>query len=271
VCDDAAAVAAAASAAPLDAWAVAQYTVAMALASGLGALPFFIVSSDKMDRQFVGGANAIASGVTLAASFGMIYEGVYSEDFDGQYHLVVFGMLIGYMFIAVCESMLDDKDCALGDLSGAGARRAVLILLIMTMHSFAEGLGVGVSWAGEKGEQQGKFVSAAIAVHNIPEGMTVALLMVPVTKSAWAGVFWAIFSNLPQPILAVPAYMFVDAFRRLLPIGTGAAAGAMIFMVFAELIPDALDDLSPSATGHIVTVSVALMVGLQLILQASVS
>ena len=50
-------------------------------------------------------------------------------------------------------------------------------------------------------------------------------------SAAWWGVFWAIFSNLPQPILAVPAYLFVETFRHLLPLGTGAAAGAMIFMV----------------------------------------
>ena len=101
--------------------------------------------------------------------------------------------------------------------------------------------------------------------------------------------FWAIFSNLPQPILAVPAYLFVETFRHLLPLGTGAAAGAMIFMVrristngkksratlracvcwqvFAELIPDALESMSASAVGHIVTVSVASMVGLQLVLE----
>ena len=75
--------------------------------SGLGALPFFLVSPDKMDRKWVGAASAVASGVTLAASFGttaanhshstmiqpplragMIYEGVYSEEFDGHYLLV---------------------------------------------------------------------------------------------------------------------------------------------------------------------------------------
>ena len=111
-------------------------------------------------------------------------------------------------------------------------------------------------------------------------------------SAAWWGVFWAIFSNLPQPILAVPAYLFVETFRHLLPLGTGAAAGAMIFMVrrfpqlakrvgrltlrcvacvcwqvFAELIPDALESMSASAVGHIVTVSVASMVGLQLVLE----
>jgi len=59
----------------------------------------------------------------------------------------------------------------------------MLVLLIMTMHSFAEGLGVGVSWAGSNGDIKGQFVTAAIGIHNIPEGMTVALLMVPVSKS----------------------------------------------------------------------------------------
>ena len=48
-----------------------------------------------------------------------------------------------------------------GELSGASARRAVLVLLIMTMHSFAEGLGVGVSWAGDKGAAQVKIASLA--------------------------------------------------------------------------------------------------------------
>ena len=92
-------------------------------------------------------------------------------------------MFLGYVFIALCESVLDEKEYSLGELSGANAKRAMLVLLIMTMHSFAEGLGVGVSWAGSKGSVQGKFVTTAIGVHNIPEGMTVALLMVPVTKS----------------------------------------------------------------------------------------
>lgn len=208
----------------------------------------------------------------------MLYEGVYSEDFQGHYLMVVLGMFIGYAFIALCEAKLDDKEYSLGELSGANAKRAMLVLLIMTMHSFAEGLGVGVSWAGSNGDVKGQFVTAAIGVHNIPEGMTVALMMMPVSKSrarrsqllptilspcaicafsqvcrsnsalvdsycawplvparvcaaAWWGVFWAIFSNLPQPVLAVPAYLFVESFRQLLPLGTGAAAGSMIFMV----------------------------------------
>lgn len=221
----------------LSAWIVLQWTLVMALArcvgqarasvrrriclslwlrrhSGLGAVPFFLIPPEKLNGELVGAANAVAAGVTLAASFGtqtrarphcsfacglrrttsrsryavvaragMLYEGVYSEDFQGHYLMVVLGMFLGYAFIALCEAKLDDKEYSLGELSGANAKRAMLVLLIMTMHSFAEGLGVGVSWAGSNGDVKGQFVTAAIGVHNIPEGMTVALLMMPVSKS----------------------------------------------------------------------------------------
>ena len=55
----------------------------------------------------------------------------------------------------------------------------------------------------------------------------------------------AVISSLPQPIVAVPAYLFVEWFTFLLPIGLGCAAGTMIWMVFAELIPDGIS--CPSA------------------------
>ena len=57
-------------------------------------------------------------------------------------------------------------------------------------------------------------------------------------KAAW----WALFTALPQPLLAVPSFMFVDTFTFLLPLALGFAAGCMTWMVFAELIPDSLAD-----------------------------
>ncbi len=82
----------------------------------------------------------------------------------------------------------------------------------------------------------------AIGLHNIPEGLAVATVLVSrgvgPKKAAW----WALFTALPQPLLAVPSFMFVDTFTFLLPLALGFAAGCMTWMVFAELIPDSLAD-----------------------------
>ena len=106
----------------------------------------------------------------------------------------------------------------------------MLFIGVMTAHSFAEVVGVGVSLA--------TFITAAIAVHNIPEGLAISLVLVPRGVPVWQAALWSIFTSLPQPLMAVPSYLAVTAFEPFLPIGFGIAAGAMIWMVFAELTPE---------------------------------
>ncbi|MEX0820393.1 MAG: phosphoglycerate kinase [Pirellulaceae bacterium] len=70
--------------------------------------------------------------------------------------------------------------------------------------------------------------------------LAISLVLVPRGTPIWKAATWSIFTSLPQPLMAVPAFLFVLAFQPFLPVGLGLAAGAMIWMVFAELIPDAL-------------------------------
>ena len=74
---------------------------------------------------------------------------------------------------------------------------------------------------------------------------------------------WSIFTSLPQPLMAVPAYVFVRMFEPLLPIGLGFAAGAMIWMVFAELIPDALKSATSGSIGITVALAMTALWSLQ--------
>jgi zinc transporter, ZIP family len=87
--------------------------------------------------------------------------------------------------------------------------------------------------------------------------------MVPKGVSPWKAVLWSIFSSLPQPLVAVPAFLFVSAFQPLLPWGLGFAAGAMLWMSFSELLPEAINDTPSEYIATIATISIALMVVLE--------
>jgi zinc transporter, ZIP family len=132
---------------------------------------------------------------------------------------------------------------------------------VMTVHSLAEGVGVGVAFGG--GEALGLFITTAIAVHNIPEGLAISLVLVPRGARALTAAGWSVFSSLPQPLMAVPAFLLVEWFDPVLPCGLGFAGGAMIWMVLTELVPDARAGLRSSLVGAIVAASSLAMLALQ--------
>jgi ZIP family zinc transporter len=84
-------------------------------------------------------------------------------------------------------------------------------------------------------------MTMAISIHNIPEGTAISIPLRAMGVSEWRMVWWAVFSSLPQPIGAVIAFVFVRLAREFLPFGFGFAAGAMIYLVLTEFIPEALD------------------------------
>jgi zinc transporter ZupT len=134
----------------------------------------------------------------------------------------------------------------------------------MTAHSFAEGVGVGVSFGGR--EALGAFVTIAIAFHNVPEGLAISLVLVPRGTPVWKAAGWSVFTSLPQPLMAVPAFLFVTVFQPVLPFGLGFAAGAMIWMVLAELLPDAIEKARADQVAITATASFVVLLGIQGIL-----
>ncbi|CAL5351639.1 unnamed protein product [Camellia sinensis] len=221
---------------------VALFTLAMAAATGLGAVPFFFV---ELDPHWAGICNGMAAGVMLAASFDLIQEG--KEHGSGNW--VVAGILTGGIFIWVCKKILEKYgEVSMLDIKGADAAKVILVIGIMTLHSFGEGSGVGVSFAGSKGLSQGLLVTLAIAVHNIPEGLAVSMVLASRGVSPQNAMLWSVITSLPQ-----------YAFNKLLPFCTGFAAGCMIWMVIAEVLPDGFKEASPSHVASAATLSVAFM------------
>lgn len=219
---------------PVNIYSVFLAATITAVATGLGALPFLFVQN--VSRRNLGLANGAAAGLMAAASVMLLYEG-------GAVHLgrTAIGVLVGIAGIALSRHLLDEQsEVAVGQLRGADALQALMVVGIMTAHSFSEGVGVGVSYGG--GDALGVFITTAIAVHNVPEGLAISLVLVPRGVSVWKAGGWSIVSSLPQPLMAIPAFLFVQTFHPFLPVGLGFAAGAMLWMVASELIPEALEE-----------------------------
>jgi len=240
--------------------AVTLAAFATALATGLGAAPFLFVHA--MSRRWLGMSNAIAAGFMLSASGALLIEGLIRGL--GR---VLAGAGVGALFIAATHRAIATReDLHLGRLKAVDATKAILIIAVMTLHSFSEGVGVGVSYGG--GAELGVFITIAIAIHNIPEGLAVSLVLVPRGASVRAAAGWSIFSSLPQPLVAPLAYLFVEQVRPFLPAGLGFAAGAMAWLVLTELLPDAHAELETRSLAAWLGGSLAVMSLLQVLLLA---
>ncbi|KAL3680633.1 hypothetical protein R1sor_023589 [Riccia sorocarpa] len=232
---------------------VAMLSLLMAVVTGLGATPFFFM---KVEAQYAGICNGIASGVMLAASFDLIKEG---QKYGGG-GWVVLGILSGGLFIYYSQKVLDKyENVKVMELEGADGRKVMLVVGIMFLHSLGEGAGVGVSYAGPQGLPQGLVVSIAIAVHNIPEGMAVCMVLTSRGVRAHQAMLWSIFTSLPQPLVAVPAFICAQTFQKFLPLCMGFAAGCMVWLVLAEVIPEGFKDASHSKVASAATISIACM------------
>jgi zinc transporter, ZIP family len=203
-----------------------------ALATGLGALPLAI--RHRPSARWLRAATGIAAAAMLVLGAGLLLEG-WKESAGAA----IGGALVGGAFVALAERLLARRpEVHFSQLSGVQARKALLLVGVMTVHSFAEGIGVGVSFGA--GETFGVAAAAAIALPNVPEGLAISLLLVPRGVSVPRAAGWSVFSSLPQPLMAIPAFLFVSTFEGLLPFGLGFAAGAMVWMVVRELLPDVL-------------------------------
>lgn len=222
-----------------------------AVATGLGAIPLAIFKSRS--KRVAGVGNAIAAGFMLGASILLIHQGL-----DEGPRRLALGVFLGLALVWVAQRLVPENAPNVADLQGGNARSAFLVLLIMTVHSFAEGIGVGVSFGTS--DAFGVLISLAIAIQNIPEGLAISLSLVPRGASVFKASLWSVFTSLPQPIMALPAFLFVLAFKPFLPVGLGLAGGAMVWMVFSEILPEAFEHSSSELVATVATLSVFAMI-----------
>ncbi len=238
---------------------VILYSTVAAVATGLGVIP--LAFSKNIPKRWMSLASALASGLLLAAAFNLINAGTNNNT-----PLTIIGVVAGLTLITISRKWLEKRDAPeVGELAQADVLKAIIIVGVMTIHSFAEGIAIGLSFG--KGQSFGFLISLVIALHNVPEGLAIGLILIPKGVKIWKAGLWSIFSSLPQPLMAVPAFLLVIEFERFLPFGLGLAAGAMIWMIGAEVLPGACDKASPQSIGIALTVGVILMMTIQFLIR----
>lgn len=241
------------------------------VACGLGVLPLAFKQIDLAKHRGIG--YGIAGGMMFAASvYNLILPGLNHADATLQLVdvlPVLGGILLGAGVMSMADRLLETPKLDGDTTVDIDARRATWLLLIgMTIHSIPEGVAVGVGFtSGEIHQTElGEYIALAIGIHNIPEGLAVGLVL-RLAGYRLHSCFWlATLTSLPQPIAAVPAVLVSWLFRPLMPLLLGFAAGAMIFLIILELIPDAMQTESPKKTAWSFTFGFCLMMLIQVIL-----
>lgn len=210
------------------------------LATGLGALPALFFKEVKQRTLYImlGGA----AGVMLAAtSFSLVVPGIQygNEIWPGKGVIVVaIGMLVGALFLELADRYIPHNHFSEKSSELVSSLRKIwLFIIAITLHNFPEGMAVGVSF-GSGDWHNGLAIAFAIGLQNIPEGLAVALPLVGLGYSRKQALMIATLTGLVEPIGGFLGVAAVTIFLPLLPIGMAFAAGAMLFVIADDIIPE---------------------------------
>lgn len=210
------------------------------LGTALGALPavFLRRIPDKAFSTMLGGA----AGVMLAAtSFSLIVPGIeHGEALWPGYGVfaVVVGMLLGAVCLDRADKWLPHEHFFSGrEGPSSHARRIWLFILAVTIHNFPEGLAVGVGFGGGD-VGAGTSLAIGIGLQNMPEGLAVALPLIGLGYGRARAIGIAALTGLVEPVGGVIGAGVVHLAQPILPLGLAFAAGAMLFVISDEIIPE---------------------------------
>ncbi len=214
-------------------WLGSAASLVAGLATGAGALPVLFTKkiSDKLLDVLLG----FSAGVMLAATaFSLIVPAI---DLSSPW-VAAFGIIIGAIVLYVADRFIPHFHPALGpEGPSSGLSRAWLLILAITIHNFPEGLAVGVSFGS--GEVAAGFVIAmAIGLQNMPEGLAVALPLLREGYSRRRSLWYGTLTGLVEPVGGLLGVALVSVFHPILPWALAFAAGAMLFVVSDEMIPE---------------------------------
>ncbi|MBD3225541.1 MAG: ZIP family metal transporter [Caldithrix sp.] len=217
-------------------------------AAGSGIVFFF----KSIKREVLDGMLGFAAGVMIAASFWSLLAPAiemaeHSSNMPPWVPAVV-GFILGGGFLHLIDKILPHLHMNLPETEAEGIstswRKSILLILAITLHNFPEGLAVGVAFGALGSDFAGATLAGAIAlaigigIQNFPEGAAVSVPLRREGLSRFRCFWYGQLSGVVEPIGGVLGAAAVLLIRPILPYAPSFAAGAMIFVVVEELIPE---------------------------------
>ncbi|MCG6907152.1 MAG: ZIP family metal transporter [Desulfobacteraceae bacterium] len=243
-------------------------------ALGAGMVFFF----RTINRRMLNGMLGFAAGVMIAASFWSLLAPAIEMAEEGPLPAwvpAVLGFLAGGAFLWLVDKILPHLHLGLPREEAEGIqthwRRSVLLVLAITLHNIPEGLAVGVAFGALAADLPSATLAGAVAlalgigIQNFPEGAAVSVPLRREGLSRLKSFWYGQLSGVVEPIAGVLGAAAVILMRPILPYALAFAAGAMIFVVIEELIPESQLDKNTDVS------TVGAMVGFAVMMTLDVS
>ncbi len=234
--------------------------------TALGAAAVFFVR--QVNRKLLDTMLGFAAGVMIAASYWSLLAPAISMVEEGPlpgWLPAAVGFLLGGIFLRLIDALLPHLHFGLPRQEAEGLptswQRSTLLILAVTLHNIPEGLAVGVAFGAVAAGLPSASLSAAVAlalgigIQNFPEGMAISMPLRREGISAGRSFWYGQLSGIVEPASCIIGVSAVLLARPILPYALAFAAGAMIFVVVEELIPESQQE------GHSDLATMGVMIG----------
>ena len=241
-------------------------------AVGAGVVFFFRGRSDFLLDAMLG----FAGGVMVAASFwSLLSPGIQLAGQLGmtEWAVAASGFLCGGLLLFFSDRLFDRMMPGLSAPQTAGSlKRCMMLIFSITLHNIPEGMAVGVAFGSLAHHLEGATLGAAcllalgIGLQNFPEGSAVSLPLHREGLSAGKAFFWGQLSGAAEPLAGLAGAWLAVSARSVLPFLMCFAAGAMIYVVVEELIPESQSGSRPQITALFTLIGFSVMMVLDVAL-----
>ncbi|MDO9535945.1 MAG: ZIP family metal transporter [Bacillota bacterium] len=205
--------------------------VAGTIGTGMGAILSFTIS--KPSDKVLGAMLGLSAGIMLS----IIFMELLTESIASSFNYTVIGLLLGITAFVFLDNHFPHKHFVTEEVrQGRYLKKGILIATGIGLHNLSEGVAIGAGFAASK--NMGITLALLIAMHNIPEGLAVAIPLNIGGLSRFRSLGITLLAGLPMGVGALFGAIVGNISISFLSLSLGLAAGAMLYIVCDELIPD---------------------------------